>query len=402
MRMSKRLRDLISLLLQAVRSLPFYFWAALGLRLILMVITAHNDAIFIPWLSYPIQAGHWDIYTYLDSLRSQLAAGLDVVENWAPNPPLTYYTLTGWMWVTRTLGLFNPAGWDYNSLSWWGLVQLPRALLVTKSIYLLADVGIWLLLRAMVSNGQRRVLDLVWLFNPITLVSIYVMGQTDILSVFWVVLALRLSQRALQNGPIEKRRGMLIVLCLGIGAAYKLWPLILLPLFAFFLGKRIQERLLLLATGVLPLVIVILPFIGSTAFRNWVLFGLSSSFLNQSVGRQIQNTSMFIVAWAVPVIFFYYFTEKFRSFDVLWQAVLFTLVAFFTLTLSWEFYWLTWVTPLLALAVARAPESFLLYVYQSLYFLIYMIRGWDLGAQMFNPITGGGYTRRSNLPRCAA
>jgi hypothetical protein len=51
-------------------AIPFLLGVGLSARFLFMALTGHNDALFIPWISYPIQQGHWQIYDYMMSVRA--------------------------------------------------------------------------------------------------------------------------------------------------------------------------------------------------------------------------------------------------------------------------------------------------------------------------------------------
>ncbi len=75
-----------------------------------------------------------------------------------------------------------------------------------------------------------------------------------------------------------------------------------------------------------------------------------------------------------------------RSFATLWKGALFILSAYFTLTTTWEFYWLVWLMPFVALAIAEYPGTFWLYSYICFYCLAYAISGWDPGGGFVLPL----------------
>lgn len=363
--------------------LPAYLWIALALRFLLMAFTAHHDAYFIPWTSFPLVLGEWNLYDFLDNIRQANQTPLAQIA-WAPNPPLPYFTLAGWMALLRLAGLVDFSGWEYNQYTAANLDQFARALFLIRGLHLAADLGIWALLRPMVAGVQRTTLDLVWLFSPITLLGVYVMGQTDILAALWLALALALARRSLAGGPRRMAWAAAAAISLGIGAAYKLWPLILLPLFCLLLARRGRDQLGLLAAGLIPPALAILPYLGSLAFRSWVLFGHSVSFLQVGGDWPLQQVSWFLVGWGGLHAYWLY-RRGVRSFDDLWRSAFLILLLFFSLTSTWEFYWLVWWAPLLSLAVAQAVQGYLPYVYIVAHALLYCLLGWDFGAEIYQP-----------------
>jgi len=355
----------------------------LCVRFVFMALTGHHDALFIPWISNPIQYGHWQIYDYMATVRASETGRVATV-NWTSNPPLSYYTLAAWMFCLRAIGLLDTAGWDVARYSAWELTHVPRTLFLTKIVYLAADLGIWAIVRGTLAGSQRRTFDLIWLLSPITLLGAYLMGQTDILATFWVVCALALAHRSLA-GTRPELSAILAVGCLGVGAGYKLWPLLLLPLWAIVLGRRPIERIGLLCWGGLPFLAAIAPFFSSKAFQDSVVFGFGIGFLQPNMSGWFQSASPFIVAWGLVHVVLL-FVWPIRSFDVLWKSAFFILCAYFTLTTAWEFYWLVWLMPFLALAIAQLPGAFWLYGYICVHFLLYTISGWDPGVGFMLPL----------------
>jgi hypothetical protein len=100
------------------------------------------------------------------------------------------------MFCLRTIGLLDTTGSDITRYSAWSLTYIPRALFLTKFVYLVIDLSNWAILRGILESNRRRTFDLVWLLSPITLLGVYLMGQTDIMATFWVVCALALAKRS--------------------------------------------------------------------------------------------------------------------------------------------------------------------------------------------------------------
>ncbi|HSO27732.1 MAG TPA: hypothetical protein VLS48_06650, partial [Anaerolineales bacterium] len=117
------------------------FWVAVLVRFVLMALAGHNDAQFIPWLSYPILEGNFQLYSFLETLRATDQSALhDAI--WVPNPPLTYYTLAAWMGFWKITGVLDTAGWTYESVSFLHLYVVPRMLFVTRLLYFGADLAV--------------------------------------------------------------------------------------------------------------------------------------------------------------------------------------------------------------------------------------------------------------------
>ena len=378
MKQIKLSADKIGRVFQAI---PSYFWFALLIRLVLMALTGHQDAWIIPWTSFPAFQENVYLYDFLAAIRDATKVDSLGTLNWAPNPPLTYYTIAGWMSLLKGARLLDTQGWHYSTFTAKNLIFPIRMLFLTKGLYLMAEMGTWVLLRRLVPFKRRKLLDLVWLFSPVTLIGIYVMGQTDILAIFWVILALVLARKALNPPSPSIWPSSLALFCLGIGAAYKFWPLMLVPLWALILRKDWLGRIGLSLCAALPLLVTILPFLPSPTFQAWVLFGHTDSSFTLGQPEWIQKASPFILAWGAAFIFLVFSKP---SFDLLWKASLFVLLSFFTFNAFWEFYWLIWVFPFLTLAVSYIPRGIWAIPILTIHFLLYMIGGWGLGIEVFN------------------
>jgi hypothetical protein len=304
---------------------------------------------------------------------------------WASNPPNTYFSIAGWLFLVRAIGLFDPSGWSFTGqYSAWQLSAIPRALFMYKLLYLGLDLGCWLLLRRMVSAAQRRTVDVIWLLSPVTLLGVYVMGQTDMFPIFFTVLSLYFAWLSISDESSPKRYAWFAMLSLGIGSGYKIWPLLLVPVWAIFLGKKPVQRVLFFIAGGLPFLLSILPFISGSIFRKWVLGGFAVGFLNSPSAGVFPIFSWFIFAWGLIhiLILFYIKDYNFRN---LWVSAITILALYFIIIPSWEFYWLAWLLPFYVLAVAERADFSGLYLCAIIYFLFYAMTFWNLGIELFLP-----------------
>jgi len=248
----------------------WWFKAALfGLiiRIILMPITLHPDLWGHSFTAYFFaQKGVFNVYEHLVNLPSShpLVANFGVSDIFI-YPPLTYFTLgifrllvspftdssfIPWLW--SNLGSVH----EYSGLYW--------HLFLFKLPYLFFDMAAAFLISSLFDNPQAKSRAFaLWMFNPLTLYATFMMGQLDILPTFFVILSLYFAKK-------EKPYGA--VLSLGVGGAYKMYPLLLLPLVSFVLVQNFWPRLRLMIVGLIPFVLTVLPFLSSSAFRSMVLF----------------------------------------------------------------------------------------------------------------------------------
>lgn len=358
---------------------PRYFWGALLFRVLFMTFGVHQDALIIPWLSNWISEGHWQIYEYFKTIRDSQSTLADII--WIPNPPVPYFFLAIWLFLLKSLRLLDVSGWAYTGFGVWQLQLIPRTLFLAKSFYLILDIFVWQMLRRIVDQKVTHVIDLVWLYSPILLIPTYIMGQTDIVSVFWVVLALYFLKRFDQDS--NTKWYYLAAISIGLGAASKLWPLFLLPSLVVMFSMGSKKNLILGSlSGLTAFLLPLLPFLQNSAFQEWVLFGHGTGFLGTISGDWIQSHNWFIIAWVVLHIFIFFIHHKW-SFSDLWVTWLIILIGFFVMNPFWEFYWLLWVLPFISLAITVNLNIWWLYLGTLAYYVFYMIIGWDFGLEIF-------------------
>ncbi|MBI4058855.1 hypothetical protein HY404_01290 [Candidatus Microgenomates bacterium] len=316
------------------------------LRLVLMPITFHPDLLGHSFTAYFFAyEGRSNIYEHLANLPSDHP----LVKNFGIGdifiyPPLTYFTLGifRWLVVPITDSNFIPMLWqgvdkmyDFNGLYW--------HLFIFKFPYLFFDIALAFLLAGLFTQERnKKIAFTLWMFNPITLYTSFMIGQLDILPTFFVVLALYL---------IKKGKGNLSLLALGIGAAYKTFPLLLVLPVAFSLGTTLADKLKKIAIGVLPFVLFALPFIGSPAFREMVLFAPKSQkmlFMNWPVSGA-EGILPFILILFVIYFYSYYQQNK----ELIPAYFLAILLLIFSVT-HYHPQWFIWVTPLLIYIMVKS------------------------------------------------
>lgn len=228
-------------------------------------------------------------------------------------PPLIYWFF----------GLFT---FIFGSIS--GFLKLP---------YLFFDILLGLLLYKLVNSRKALVIFGLWIFNPISLYSTYMMGQFDIIPTFFTILSLYFAAKA---------KLKLASLALGFGIAFKLYPVFLIiPLV--LLAQGIWPRIKLVILSLLPYALSVLAYLPSGSFRQTALFAnQSSKSLYASIGVSGGEA---ILLFPFLLIFFYlYIASKGVNKESLWKMYLIPLLLFFTFT-HFHPQWFIWVTPFLIL-----------------------------------------------------
>ncbi|MEK7616934.1 MAG: hypothetical protein AAB414_02680 [Patescibacteria group bacterium] len=230
---------------------------------------------------------------------------------------------------------------NYPPLIYWffGLLNLlfGNSLYLMKLSYLIFDLTLGLILTKLV-NSQNKILTFsLWMFNPISLYATYMMGQFDIIPTFFSVLSIYL---ALKN------KLTWAALVLGVGIAFKLYPVFLIiPLI--LLGKGLWTKAKLVVYTLLPYIASVLPYISSSNFRSNALFANQSS---KSLYASIPvSGGESILLFPTFIVLFYFLILRQRVDKVsLWKLYLAPLLLFFIFT-HFHPQWLIWVTPFLIL-----------------------------------------------------
>lgn len=172
-----------------------------------------------------------------------------------PYPPLTYLILGGAMTALRPLyGEDFPSAVSLPYEEFAAHPQVPLWLFLYKLPLLLADAGVATALAALGRTGAQRLrLAALWALNPIPIVATYLFGQFDLLPALFIVLAwLRVSRGHPTSGA----------LALGLSAAFKIYSLLLIPIYALIAGRTLQGRLALGAVALATFAATFLPLAG--------------------------------------------------------------------------------------------------------------------------------------------
>lgn len=283
--------------------------------------------------------GVFNVYDYLANLPSDNPWVGFYSRGVFTYPPLAYFTLGFFTFLLKPL--INPSfmDWFVNhpiELSM-GNYELFRHLLIVKMPYLVFDLLVLFILTKMFSDlKDKKKILLLWLLNPLSLYTSFMVSQFDIIPVFFVVLAFYCALN---------KKNVLSLILLSIGGSFKMFPLLLVPLFALVLETTLSKRLKLLFFGIAPYFITLLPFMGSSAFRQTVLFSNQSQkmlFMGLPVSGAetiyIFILGLVIVWWLA----FYNYILKER----LWIYILITFLLYFSIT-HYHPQWFLWITPFL-------------------------------------------------------
>lgn len=316
-------------------------WILIGLalRLILMPFTIHPDIRALDFGAFLIsqKAQILTFYDYFSSLdRSNPLVnvyGLDLFIY----PPLAYLTPALFMFILSPFYNFSANAVFLGDMTKiFQTTEIFKIAFLLKFPYLLFDFLVaFLLLKIFKAKG--RLAFKIWMLNPVTLYATFAMGQFDIIPTLLIVAGIFFAL---------KDKKWLAVMMLGIGGAYKMFPLLFLPIFVLLLDKNFWIRLKLLVVGLLPYLLVITPYLlFSPMYRQ-------AAFLANQTEKMLfmklplsgaEYLSVFLVGYFVLLIMAA--KAKFQK-DNFWRFGLVLMLLFFAVT-HYHPQWFLWLTPFL-------------------------------------------------------
>ncbi len=305
----------------------------IALRLFLSFSTFHSDLQAFNLAGKIISSGNTlNLYDYLSNLPNNDLVKKIAVLNY---PPAIYFFH----------GAFNLIYTDIFKMSFVNDFLIERAdnyrnilfnfhSLFLKLPYLIFDLlTAFILFKLFNSEKQSKIAFTLWIFNPVNLYSTYMMGQFDIIPTFFVIFSLYLAGKSRVN---------LAALSLGLGIAFKIFPIFLLvPLI--LLGENYISKIKLFLLSVLPYLLSIVPFINSQGFRQTALVASQSDKSLYALLPVSGGESIFF--FPASLIFFYLIIWN-RKEKYLWKLYLIPLLLFFVFT-HYHPQWLLWITPFL-------------------------------------------------------
>lgn len=311
----------------------------------LIVLALSLRLVFAAFLFHPDLK---DIYreARLMSINNISGAYVQGVKNNTPlhYPPLIYLIdnfhqfFDGWMFSQYYPTWMN----DWSAQQTINHPHIFQDLLVMKLPLLAADLLVTLFLISLAPIGKKRLTAALWLLNPFSLYAIYAFGNFDIFPTLFIVVSLWFFYREKYNFSYA---------ALGVGSAFKLFPLLLLP-FLFFKDPRpIKQRTIGVLTTLVTFIILISPIIISkTAIKSIFFSNLTTGLYHANIdlGGGVQ----------LPLYLSFYVILVIAVSSKLWQKV--SLESIYFLSLGGLFVlsnfhpqWLLWLMPLVCLMLVE-------------------------------------------------
>lgn len=316
------------------------------LRIVLAFSTYHQDIQALNLAGKIIASGNvLTFYDYLSNLPMNDPTRTLAVFNYPPAGYL-FHGLFNFLF-NNVLGISQVNQFILDNPSNYGDFQFGIHLLLLKIPYLIFDLLTGLVLYKLFDSRKKATLALIiWLFNPINLYVSYMVADFDIIPAFFTILSIYF---------IVKNRLNLSALSLGLGIAFKLFPLFfVIPLL--ILGKNFKEKTKLAIISILPYVLSILPYIPSHNFRVNALFANQSSkslyaALPVSGGESIIYFPMFLLFFYLLIWGYRQFISQNRVVEM-WKLYLIPLLLFFIFT-HYHPQWFIWITPILIMELVE-------------------------------------------------
>lgn len=282
-----------------------------------------------------LQQGVFDIYSYIEQNKDSL--GYKDTFNY---PPLTYFFLGSWFLVTSPfLGdSFNK--WEDNwGEYWYTSTNIFRYLFILKLPYLILDLLIgYIFIRLLDKRNIKNAL-IIWFFNPITIYIIYGLSNFDIIPTFFTLLSLLM---------FKEKKYFATGVSLGLGASFKLFPLLLVPFFLIPLIKEHQFKnagwILLSTLGIFALMVV--PLLNG--FLSISNSGLTSKIFEMKLNFGVVSIPIFYFIYGFLIMFFWIKKLSWWNTNLFIVATLLLLISITKIHPQW----LLWVLPFLTIIIA--------------------------------------------------
>lgn len=294
---------------------------AILIRLLSMPFFYHPDIKSQHFHFHFFSTGVFNIYEFISKNKDTL--GYKDTFNYLP---LTYYTFGLSQAISKPI-LGNDF---YLWLNDWGENRNNHAniiyyMFILKIPYLILDIGLGFLLLKIFKNSK---IFYFWLFNPISIYLIYILGNFDILPTFLTVLAFYF---------LKKEKLLFSYLSIGVAIALKLYPAIFVPFIFLYNPKDILKHLKYCWFSLLPIIITVFPFINQSSFVNSFL---GSGLTQKILEYKLFNFPLFPILYIVILISYLFSKSKYKFEIAITQMFL-----IFIGLVKFHPQWLIWFFP---------------------------------------------------------
>lgn len=332
------------------------FFLAVLLRVLIMPFYFHPDIKTYNFQSSFLKDGVVNIYKHLVDNKNSLPIKEEFVYF-----PLTYFSLGTYQLIISPLLGSDFSNWLSDASS--QVVERVgtfRYLFLLKLPYLAVDLLIpFLLIKFFDSNIQKRKAFILWLFNPISFVIIYVFSNVDIFPVALSLFSLWLFQN---------KKYLLSLFILGISIGFKAYPILFLPFLLLFIKNK-KQLVLVVSLLIATVGLIILPFISSAFMHSAVLSSLTTRLVFPGLGIGF-GESLMIGIISLSVLFFIAIFKKNEKRNLVLYYLTSLLILLFS-TVHYHIQWLLWIMPfIIIISILHSNLSKLLWLWTSLAILV--------------------------------
>lgn len=274
----------------------------------------------------------FNIYEYLDQNKNKLP-----YQDTFNYLPLTYYVFGSYQSLVKPILGNNFYLW----LNDWGENQnsYPNMIffmLILKLPYLFFDLFLGYILYKIYNS--KKILYL-WLFNPISIYLIYILGNFDIIPTFLTVLSFYF---------IKKNKFTWSYLSIGLAIALKIYPIMFLPFIIFYDKKNLLKNIKFSLLSLLPLAISILPFIFQNSFYTSFL---GSGLTQKILEYKILNIPVFPIFY-ITILINYFLSKSSKKLE---NVFLYMFLIFIGLV-KFHPQWIMWFFPFLLIIYTKSNK----------------------------------------------
>jgi len=327
-------------------------WLLIGVIILVIIpITLHPDIRGFALGAQLISSGHiLDFYDYLSRLPSDsplvrlYGRDLFIYPPLANSYPAVYMKL---LWPFYPQELLHTLIIDMGKVI--GQPQLSLLLYLLKLPNLVVDfLIVYLLGKFFEKRADKSLGQILWLINPVTIYSAYMLTQSDILLALSIMVCLLFA---------KKGKYCQAAFALAMGALVKQFVLFLLPILALYAPGSFIKKLGIFLVGIMSYALVLVPYLSSPGFRHYAL--LASQADKIFFAKIPVSGGAFLPIFLVGMFLLYWFCWLYARKYELWQWFMWPLLLFYSVV-HFHPQWFTWITPILVIFLVRLQKKAIL------------------------------------------
>lgn len=312
---------------------------AIILRVLVAMFYFHPDIKTYSYQASFLKKGVFNIYTYLTTHKKELPLKEEFVYF-----PLTYLTLGSYQAVVspflpgldKWLGNADSISNVRDNGSFWYL-------LVLKLPYLVLDIAIgYLLMSFFTESREKKKVFTLWLFNPFTIVLIYIFGNVDIMPVILTVASFIF---------VQKKKLPMSALLLGLASGFKLYPLLFIP-FLFLAAENKRDKVMTLLIPGIVLALTCLPFASGAFVNSALVSGLTTRIFSPSFSVGFNEFIIVGILGFSALFYWAYLKDKSINLGHYWIALYLLIFSFSHFHVAW----LLWLAPFIVMLAVKRPK----------------------------------------------